>query len=284
MNNLNLREKRTHGTENFRFSIEEVFSKNHSSPFSPLHFHSEFEFCVVDEGEMNVQINEKSVTLSKGEGVFVNSDTLHSILPKEEAFGHMIIMMFDADFVAGEKEVIRTKYVTPLINGEISVPEKLSAEEVRLILKAEEMYKKGNSTFELEMKSCALKLISILINRPPFIDSKNPGKNAETVKKAIEYIHENYTSTITLSQIADFVYVTPEHLCRVFSRFTDESPFEYLNRYRIIKSSEMLLESGLPVSEIASRAGFNSSSYYNKIFLRYTGRTPTQYRKENKRI
>lgn len=280
MNKLELREKRTHGTPEFRFSIEDIFSGEEKTAFSPLHFHTEFEFCVVKKGKMEVQINENYTTLSEGEGLFINSSTLHSILSAEGIQGHMIIVMFDADFILGEKDIIRSKYIEPLINGEVPDSEKLSPEECKSVSRAREVFEEKNSGYELEMKIFALKLISSLLKKPQTSPRKIPGRSVEIIKMTLEYIHKNYKNNITLSEIADYSFVSPEHLCRIFSQFSDVSPFSYLNRYRIMKSAEMLLEDNSPISKIASECGFNSSSYYNKMFLRFIGCTPGEYRKK----
>ena len=278
MKNFNLQEKRTHGEPEFRFSIEEVFSNKENTVFSPLHFHSEFEFCVVDDGNMTIQLNDSYITLSKGEGIFINSQALHSVLSAEHSGGHLVILMFDSALILSEKDIVRDKYILPLINGEISVYEKLNIEECALILKAKEVYERKDFGYELEMKCYALRLITKLLTLRQRVHGKTPGKNVEIIKKALEYIHDNYQNNITLSEMASHVFVSPEHLCRVFSQLSDVSPFQYLNRYRIIQSTAMLADRSISIAKIATCVGFNSSSYYNKMFMRYMGCTPSQYR------
>lgn len=279
MKNFELQEKRTHGKPEFRFSIEYVSSDKENTVFSPLHFHSEFEFCVVDEGNMTIQVNDEYITLSKGEGLFINSGTLHSVLSSMDSGGHLIILMFDSELILSEKDITRDKYILPLINGEISVYEKLSREECALILRAKADYERKDFGYELEMKCYSLRLIGKLISLRQNTHSKAPGKNVEIIKKALEFIHCNYQNNITLSEMASHVFVSPEHLCRVFSQLSDVSPFQYLNRYRIIQSTRMLADRSVSISKIASTVGFNSSSYYNKMFQRYMGCTPGQYRR-----
>ena len=252
MNKFELQEKRTHGKPEFRFSIEEVFSDKENTMFSPLHFHSEFEFCVVDDGYMTIQVNENYVVLSKGDGLFINSGTLHSVLSTQHASGHLTILMFDAELILSDKDITRDKYVLPLINGEISVCEKLSSEECALVLKAKAVYERKDFGYELEMKCYALRLITKLLTLRQRVHGKTPCKNVEIIKKALEYIHDNYQNNITLSEMASHVFVSPEHLCRVFSQLSDVSPFQYLNRYRIIQSTAMLADRSISIAKIAT--------------------------------
>ena len=99
------------------------------------------------------------------------------------------------------------------------------------------------------------------------------------IKNILDYIEENYAEPITLNTLADRVHISKEYLCRIFSSMSESSPIEYLNRYRIQKSAYMLMSTSKRVSEISLSCGFNSSSYFNKLFLRYMGCTPTEYRK-----
>ncbi len=279
MNNIELREKRVHGTPGFPFDIEEVISNEEKRAFSPLHFHKEFEFCVVQSGKMTVQVNENYITLSDGEGIFINSGTLHSVLSAENTCGHMIILLFKSDFIMSDKDLIKNRYIVPLINGELSVPEKLNSEECELILQMNDIYENKEFGYELEMKCYATKLMSLLIKETHRKKKKNENKNIEIIKKTIDFIHKNYKNNVTLAEMSAYVFVSPEHLCRVFSQMSDVSPFQYLNRYRIIQSGRMLLNENASISEIASECGFNSSSYFNKMFMRFMGCTPSQYRK-----
>ena len=69
-------------------------------------------------------------------------------------------------------------------------------------------------------------------------------------------------------------------ICRLFQALTGMTPFCYLNRCRVLNSSQMLARSSKKISEVASLCGFNSISYFNRTFLKITGMTPSSYRKE----
>jgi AraC-like DNA-binding protein len=63
-----------------------------------------------------------------------------------------------------------------------------------------------------------------------------------------------------------------------------KTPFEYLNSYRIEVAGEQLLRSDSTVAQIAVNCGFNDVSYFSKIFRRYMGDTPLNYRKKYKTV
>lgn len=96
----------------------------------------------------------------------------------------------------------------------------------------------------------------------------------DVVKNAIDYIHNNYQNAITLQDMADHTHVSREHLCRVFKEVAESSPVVYLNRYRVLQSAYLLRDTCKSISEISSQCGFNNSSYFNKLFLRFLKCTP----------
>lgn len=281
MNKHNLLEKTNHGMPAFPVEFYNQHFKANSNIIAPLHFHKEFEFCIVVEGEMIFRINEKNIILRKGNGVFVNSEYLHSILPAGNNKSAFIAMLFDAKMICTKTDAIYNKYIFPLINGNISLSEKLTNEEFELILSTEKIYNEKTLGYELKVKSNILKIFSIRFNTAKTITAQVSGKKREIIKLTLDYIHNHYTNPITLAELAAYVYVSPEYLCRIFSEMSDVSPIEYLNRYRIMCAADMLLEDNKSISEILSHSGFNSHSYFNKLFMRYVNTTPTEYRKNN---
>ena len=281
MNRHDLRERVIHGTPEFPVKIYNNHFDRQTPVLAPLHFHKEFEFCIVTEGSLIIQINENSFTLAEGEGVFINPESLHSITPAGNAESGFIAMLFDSGFICSENDAVRTKYISPLINGGISVLKKLSREECALVRDANHIYRGKVWGYELELKQCAIKLLSLRMKTATVKTETAPNKKRDVMKNTIDYIHKNYGTSVTLSDLAANVFVSPEYLCRIFSEMSDASPVEYLNRYRIMQSAGLLLSSDASISQISSDCGFNNSSYFNKMFMRFIGCTPTEYRKNH---
>lgn len=96
--------------------------------------------------------------------------------------------------------------------------------------------------------------------------------------QAVEYIIEHYSENINLNQIADHFSITPFYLSRLVKRHTGKTFTDYLTYYRILKAKEMIQKGDLSIKEITYTAGFNSQNYFSKIFKKYTGDTPSEYR------
>ena len=101
------------------------------------------------------------------------------------------------------------------------------------------------------------------------------------IRKANLYIQEHLTEHLTLKKIADAVGRSENYFCRILKEETGQTVTEYINRLRIERSKTCLIYSTMSVAEAAEACGFESQSYFTRIFRRYTGKTPGQFRKEH---
>ena len=111
------------------------------------------------------------------------------------------------------------------------------------------------------------------------IKSVHNEKNVVTLKKALAYIRNSYDTPITLMDIANSAGISPKYLCTFFKEMTGKTPFEYLNAYRIERAARKLINTDLPVTQIAYMCGFNDLSYFIKTFKQIKGVTPKNFRK-----
>ena len=105
-----------------------------------------------------------------------------------------------------------------------------------------------------------------------------PSKNSELIKKAIQYIAQNFASAISLEDVATHGHLNPAYFSTVFKQSTGSSFKEYLNMVRIEESKRLLSNTTYSVIDIAIATGFEDQSYFSKVFKKYTGLTPKQYR------
>lgn len=105
-----------------------------------------------------------------------------------------------------------------------------------------------------------------------------PGKNSEIIKKAIRYISQNYANALTLDIVANQVHLNPTYFSTLFKQSTGSSFKEYLNMVRVEESKRLLSNTDYSLIDIAIATGFEDQSYFTKVFKRYTGLTPKQFR------
>lgn len=99
------------------------------------------------------------------------------------------------------------------------------------------------------------------------------------VQKAINFIHLNLATTISLKEIAEILEITPNHLARVFKMETGETVVEYINHTRVKIAANRLKQTSLTVAEIAGNVGITDTNYFSRIFRKCMGCSPTEYRR-----
>lgn len=105
-----------------------------------------------------------------------------------------------------------------------------------------------------------------------------PSKGNEIIKKAIRYISQNFSRNLTLDEVADHVHLNPAYFSTLFKQSTGSSFKEYLNMVRIEESKRLLSNTDYSIIDISLATGFEDQSYFSKVFKKYTGLTPKQYR------
>ncbi len=122
-------------------------------------------------------------------------------------------------------------------------------------------------------------LLALLAEKAEFVDPVRD-RDAEIVRRAIAFIDSRYSYTISIEDVAHFVGVSRSTLFRMFIRYLEISPKEYLERYRIRKASALLRTTDLTVGSIATSVGYDNGLYFSKAFRRMTGQSPTECRME----
>ena len=108
-------------------------------------------------------------------------------------------------------------------------------------------------------------------------------KNAQ-IKKVLTKIKNEYSTQLTLEDLAKEAQLNPQYFCKAFKNVTGKTPIDYLNYYRIESAAEELSASYKSVTDIALSCGFNDLSYFNRLFKRQKNMTPTAYRKKSRWI
>ncbi|WP_438347971.1 AraC family transcriptional regulator [Paenibacillus sp. FA6] len=123
-----------------------------------------------------------------------------------------------------------------------------------------------------------LQLLSILIEDSNF-EVKSEYTKDLYVKKAIDYIHRNYSNKTSIGEIAKFVGLDRKYLSTVFKSVSGISPQEYLVKYRINKSCELMANNALAIGDIARSIGYSDPYLFSKVFKKIKGCSPRDFRK-----
>lgn len=107
--------------------------------------------------------------------------------------------------------------------------------------------------------------------------------SATAISQVMEYLKENYQEKIKLADLAEYVHMNESYLSSQIKKSSGMNFTEILNRMRVDEAKKLLLNTDLSVESIADKAGFTSWSYFSRVFKRYCGATPAEYRRRNER-
>ena len=98
------------------------------------------------------------------------------------------------------------------------------------------------------------------------------------VRLACEYIDKNYQEDINLNKISNYVSLSKNYFCNIFKKETGITIWDYLIRIRMEEAKKMLLETEQKTYEISELVGYDDPSYFGRLFKKYTGFTPIEFR------
>lgn len=100
------------------------------------------------------------------------------------------------------------------------------------------------------------------------------------VEQAIEYVASNYNEDFSIADVAESLEVSEGHLSRIFKKETSYTFFSYLRRFRVERAMVLLTTPQLKIYEISELVGYPNHTYFNTIFKKYVGMTPTEFREK----
>lgn len=108
------------------------------------------------------------------------------------------------------------------------------------------------------------------------------GLGSSRQRRVVEYIEARLGEELNLGHLAAEVGLTRYHFIRAFRVSLGTSPFRYLNKRRIARAQQLLLDPHLSITEVGLTLGFSSHSHFTETFRKITGTTPSQFRKDRR--
>lgn len=274
----------------------------------PLHWHPNLEFFVVHRGRVHVQAGNSNIILEQGEGIFLNTNCLHSY---ESCGGEPCYcpnVVLQPEFIAPVNSIINTRYVMPLtLNSQLPYVVLNRRTEWKheildcldrvfsMLQQYGELGSYGEvpqlefaspagdrECFEIRVQREINRAWELLYSHRGEIELAPAVKNEHVLQirmqKMIGFIQKHYAEDVSLQDIANSASISRSEASRCFQSYLHTSPVNYLLKYRVERSMQLLRDNNMTVEAVALECGFSSSAYFCKIFRSHTGMTPKQYR------
>lgn len=111
-------------------------------------------------------------------------------------------------------------------------------------------------------------------------EMQNVTRKKDVIDKVKDYIIENYDKNITLAELSSQFFINPYYLSQLFKEKTGTTYLNFVMETRINKAKELLEKTDLKIYEICESVGYSDTNYFSKLFERFAGVRPTEYKKK----
>lgn len=254
----------------YDFFLVDKHRRDANYSMNKMHYHTSHELMIIESGETNFMIHDKLYKLKRGDVALVPKNILHK---NNGGSAHVrYVVNFSDDYLE--------KYY--------------SHDAVRQLMKCFHTHKLTLSETVFEN---VLFVVNLLNNENEYgfvliadllahlcmatdeTDTEEKLKSNEQLDMLLEYINTHYAEITGLDYIADAVHFSKSYICQLIKRTTGMTISEYLNGVRIKKACELLHDGVMNISEVAAACGFDSASYFGKVFRKTVKMTPMQFKK-----
>ena len=251
-----------------------------SSVIVNSHWHQELEINVAFEGSCHFYINGRIEDLTTSHVVMINSREVHSSIPFFPKDGSGIrvtgiTIQISYDFL---------KKVIPDYDNCYFVLNNMAERKIQSLL--EEMNKKCETQDAAYMDIYKIKQICEIVyilateccmKREKF--EATGSVSFQRFDQVLNYVHENYSSDLKTSEVAERFFFSKEYFCRLFKKNTGMTFNQYVTQCRVIYAEQLLKDTNTRISEIAQKVGFSDEGSFIAQFKKYYSKTPGNYRK-----
>ncbi|MGN0370923.1 MAG: AraC family transcriptional regulator [Butyrivibrio sp.] len=252
------------------------------------HWHNEMEIIYIKKGCGIITLDFDTYNVTAGDIVIVVPGQLHGIYQHDSDTMEYENIIFSLNMLLSKhSDSVDSEFFTPLLSGGIKFEHFITVElpyysDLAACLNRADMicsdFSKG---YKLAIKGCLFDFFYILYQNSDESGPVKDNRNLERIKEVIKYIDHNYASDITIEEISAVCGFSSSHFMKFFKNTMGTSFIDYLNDYRLAVASRLLLSSESNIIDIAEGCGYNNLSYFNRIFKKKYGMTPSSYRKVN---
>lgn len=246
---------------------------------SRIHFHPFTEFYFILDGKGKFSIEDRVIDTSKDDFFIINSNVGHSIYSSKEE--NLVYISFGVDSIfvknlLNDNNIEEDKYIYKNIE-----------ENQEYFIKSFDIINEefnSNDIFAQSMANAKASefVISLLRKFKDEIIITNDIKINKQIDYIKNFIDNNYSEDINLESLSKMAYMNKFHLIAEFKQSYRVTPIDYLILKRIEVTKNLLISTNHSMEEISSIVGFNSQSYFNQVFRKKVGLTPSQFRKNHR--
>jgi AraC family transcriptional regulator len=230
-------------------------------------------------GELNASISAREMLVLPGQSILIGPGQTHAAKSDDVEF---VSIGIKPDLIVELLHEIGLSPNTPeIVFREFLVSDETIANLSRAVQAETSRFQPGRAQMlDALIRQLVIHLSRghLTVRRTSRVELSRAGPVDRRLRRAIEFVHDNFASDLSVEEIAAAAYLSEYHFARLFKQITGVTPGAYLASVRIEHARALLAETQLPISEIAAGVGYQSQSHFNKVFKSVTGVTPRKYR------
>ena len=270
--------------KSFSYNIYDNSNHNPAEKHQKWHYHPEIELVYVNNGSGKRQVGLNLSNYNDGLLILVGSNLPHTgFTDYFDDERKEVVIQFKENFLGDSlKEVFEFKNIFDL----------LKTSKKGIAFEGDIKKKIGLAMLGLQYETSFQKVITLITILNDLSKSKNyeilnisnyniNGINEnERIRKAFNFIKDNYKKEVSLENVAKEVHMTVPSFCRYFKSQTNKTFIQFLIEYRINNALKLLIQSDKDIKNICYECGFNNYSHFNRSFKKINLISPSDYRKK----
>lgn len=274
-----------------------VFSASSKAPSGfEYHAHEFMQIWYVDRGKCEHYVEDKIYSLDVGDCFLIPPNMAHKTLLLPDSNAICCDFSLETVFGAcdpqenGYSELSMMKVLCFLQESKTQLPcfrfqQKTRRRVEQLMHELLEEYEQSSAYYQEVLRIKIRELIFLFMREfessPDNVRADQIYEKYKTLMmEAIRYIDANYGENLTLGDVCKHFAISKTYFCHLFKLITGKTFTEYLTELRVQEAKNLLEDHSQSITEISEKLGFSNTSYFSKIFKKYTGRLPKEYRKE----
>jgi YesN/AraC family two-component response regulator len=251
------------------------------------------ELLYISKGQAATTMNNHYYHLNEGDLIFFASGVYHQneILSEQASFigiHFSFLNNFDIitedDMIVNEQDVQEHKFTVEITQSPFS---KLSSDPVYKPTRAcvqlmEELVHEFNNRapgYELICKGYMLQILTLLLRNQFTKRLEDKSVHSTAIRKIMQDIQHNPAYRWTNKEFAKRMNVNEDYMAKLFKTFVGMKPSVYIGTTRHHMARQLLRESNLSIEVIGEKVGYDDAHYFSRIFRKYEGISPSEYRK-----
>lgn len=255
-----------------------------------VHNHTYFEIIFILKGDGIHNINGNSFQYSEGDVFLLGPEDYHDF--EINTITEFCFIRFNESLYKNEddekdsnwQQVRRTLLYTSSQSRGSIVQDKQDRQKLhKLLAVLEEEYENHQSQYFEIIRDSLMRSMMIILARNLFEQTSTSPILKDSVEAILMYIKQHIykPNDLQISNLANVFNYAPDYISIFFKKHTGESLKQYISKHKIKLIEVRLLYSQMTISEIAEEFGYTDESHFCKQFKKFTGSTPTDFRKKD---